>query len=211
MRRMVLVGALLMMAVSGVMAQSVADDITQLLLDVQKLSQLKQILSEMYSAYTVVHQGYQDIKNLSQGTFSLHKAFLDGLLAVSPAVSSYAKVGDIINKEALLVQEYKAANRYLQGTGQFTDGELVYFGNVYADLVQGSVKNVNELMMVITTAELRMSDAERLAAIDRIDANISGQLDALRKFDNQAAVQAAQRNQAVNDQATLRALYGLGP
>jgi hypothetical protein len=65
--------------------------------------------------------------------------------------------------------------------------------------------------MVITAGALRMSDAERLAAIDRIDANISGQLDALRKFDNQAAVQAAQRKQVVNDQATLRALYGLRP
>jgi hypothetical protein len=172
---------------------------------------LKQILSEMYTSYTVVHQGYEDIKNLSQGTFSLHMAFLDGLLAVSPAVSSYAKVGDIINKEAMLVQEYKAAIRYLQGTGQFTDQEWVYFGNFYADLVQGGLKNVNELMMVITAGELRMSDAERLAAIDRIDANISGQLDALRKFDNQAVVQAAQRKQAASDQATLRALYGLGP
>lgn len=211
MRRVVLVVVGLMTAVSGARAQSVADDITQLLLDVQKLSQLKQILSDMYTAYTVVHQGYEDIKNLSQGTFSLHKAFLDGLLAVSPAVSSYAKVGDIVHKEALLVQEYEAASKYLRGTGQFTDQELVYFGNVYANMVQGSVKNVNELMMVVTAGELRMSDAERLAAIDRIDGNISGQLDYLRRFDNQAAVQAAQRQQAVNDQATLRAMYGLGP
>ena len=93
------------MSAVGVRAQSVADDITQLLLDVEKLSQLKQILTDMYTAYTVVHNGYEDIKNISQGTFSLHKAFLDGLLAVSPVVSNYAKVPDIINKELLLVQE----------------------------------------------------------------------------------------------------------
>lgn len=204
-------GAFLLLCVSGVMAQSVADDITQLLLDVQKLAQLKQILTDMYNAYTVVHQGYENVKNLSQGTFTLHKTFLDGLLAVSPSVSSYAKVADIVNKEALLIQEYEGANKYLNGTGQFSDQELVYFGNVYANLIQASLKNVEELGMVLTAGELRMNDAERLSAIDRMDGNISGQLDYLRKFDNQAAVEAAQRQQAVNDQATLRALYGLGP
>lgn len=200
-----------LLSVTGARAQSVADDITQLLLDVQKLAQLKQILSDMYTAYTVVHNGYEDIKNISQGTFSLHKAFLDGLLAVSPVVRSYAKVGDIISKEALLVQEYQSANKYFRGTGQFSAGELDYFSSVYGSLVQGSLKNVNELVMVITAGELRMSDAERLSAIDRIDGNIGGQLDYLRRFDNQAALLAAERQQAVNDQATLRGLYGLGP
>lgn len=211
MKKAVFVTSLLLLVVTGGYAQSVADDITQLLLDVQKLSQLKQILTDMYNAYTVVHQGYEDIKNISKGTFSLHKAFLDGLLAVSPAVSSYVKVADIVNKEALLVQEYQAASQYFRGSGRFSSAELDYFSTVYSNLVQGSLKNVNELVMVITAGELRMSDAERLSAIDRIDGNISGQLDFLRKFDNQAAVQAAQRQQAINDQATLRALYGLGP
>ena len=211
MKKAVFVTGLLLLVVTGGYAQSVSDDITQLLLDVEKLSQLKQILSDMYTAYTVIHQGYEDIKNISEGTFSLHKAFLDGLLAVSPAVSSYVKVADIVNKEALLVQEYQAANQYFRGSGRFSSAELDYFSTVYANLVQGSLKNVNELVMVITAGELRMSDAERLSAIDRIDGNISGQLDFLRKFDNEAAVQAAQRQQAVNDQATMRALYGLGP
>ena len=211
MKKWLLWFGLLVFPISGLFAQSVADDITQLLLDVQKLAQLKQILSDMYTAYTVVHQGYEDIKSISQGTFSLHKAFLDGLLAVSPAVSSYAKVADIVNKEALLVQEYQSANKYFVGSGRFSSEELSYFSTVYNNLIQGSLKNVNELVMVITAGQLRMSDAERLAAVDRIDGSITGQLNFLRAFDNRAAVQAAQREQVAQDQATMRALYGLGP
>src|SRR5579872_3341567 len=92
------------------MAQSVADDTQQLILDVQKLSQLKQILQEMYQAYTIIHNGYETIKSISEGTFSLHKAFLDGLLLVNPDVASYYKVTDIVNKEAALVSETLAAN-----------------------------------------------------------------------------------------------------
>jgi DNA repair ATPase RecN len=207
----VLVIALALLPGTGLLAQSVSDDIEQLVLDVQKLNQLKQILQDMYNAYTIVHQGYEDIKSLSEGTFSLHKAFLDGLLAVSPAVGSYAKVSDILNKETMLVQEYQAANRYFQGSGGFTPQELDYFSGVYGNLFQASNKNVGELTMVITAGQLRMSDAERLAAIDRVDRDITGQLNFLRSFNNGASVQLAQRQKEARDVGTLRLLYGVGP
>jgi hypothetical protein len=100
------IALMLVLPASGVMAQSVSDDIQQLLLDVEKLSQLKQILTEMYQEYTMLYNGYEKIKGLSQGTFSLHKVYLDGLLLVSPSVSSYWKVADIVLKEANLVRDY---------------------------------------------------------------------------------------------------------
>lgn len=203
--------AMMFLPATGLVAQSVSDDITQLVLDVQKLAQLKQILSDMKQAYTIVSKGYDAIKDLSRGTFTLHKAFLDGLLAVSPAVGNYAKVGDIVSKEVSLVQECQSAKRYFRGNGHFTMAELDYFSNVYTNLLNGSLKNVNELMMVVTAGELRMSDAERLAAIDRIDQDITGKLSFLKSFDNNAAVQGMQRAKAGQDVGTLRALYGIGP
>ena len=202
--------AVLALPLAGVRAQSVSDDIQQLLLDVQKLTQMKEILTEMYQAYTILNKGYEDIKGLSQGTFSLHKVFLDGLLAVSPAVSNYVKVADIVNKEAMLVKEYQSANHYLQGTGHFTTQELDYFSGVYNTLIEGSLKNVSELVMVVTAGQLRMSDAERLAAIDRIDRDMTGQLSYMQSFDNQAAMQAMQRMKTGQDVGTLQSLYGIG-
>ena len=196
---------------TGLMAQSVADDTEQLLLDVQKLAQLKQILSQMYKAYTILQSGYEDIKGLSQGTFSLHKTFLDGLLAVSPAVSSYVKVVDILNKEAAMVTEYQSANAYLQRTGQFNSAELGMFLTMYNNLIQGSLNDVSELIMVLTAGTLRMSDAQRMAAIDRIDRDITGQWGFMRSFDNNAALQAAQRANAGANIGTVGGLYGVTP
>jgi hypothetical protein len=200
---------MLVLPAVGIRAQSVSDDIEQLVLDVQKLTQLKQILSDMYTAYTVVSQGYDNIKNLSQGTFSLHKVFLDGLLAVSPVVQNYVKVTDIINKQVLLVKEYKAANSYYRSNGHFTSAELDYFSAMYANLFNGSLKNLDELAMVITANQLRMSDAERLAAIDRIDRDITGKLSFLRLFNNSASLQSAQRTRDDNDVEALQSLYGI--
>lgn len=191
-------------------AQSVSDDITQLLLDVQKLTELKQILSDMYKGYTIVHQGYEDIKGLSQGTFSLHKVFLDGLLAVSPAVANYAKVADIISKEAAVVQQYKTARQYFGGTGRFNAAELDYFDGVYSRLLAGSVKNLTELVMVVTGGQMRMSDAERLSAIDRIDRDMTDRLGGLNDFDNDALIEDMRRAQVQGDIGTVRGLYGIG-
>jgi hypothetical protein len=202
---------LLVLPASELLAQSVADDIQQLLLDVEKLSQLKQILSEMYQEYTMLQKGYEEIKGLSQGTFSLHKAFLDGLLLVNSGVSSYSKVGDIIGKEANLIRDYQAASGFFRGSGVFTSQELDGFSTNYGNFMQRGQKDVDELTLVITDGELRMSDAERLSAIDRIDADMTRQLSLVHSFDNMVALQAAQRAQVGSDIGTIRGFYGIGP
>ena len=62
---------------------SQTDEAQQLLLNVEKLAQLKQILKDMYKGYEIVSKGYNTIKNISEGNFDLHKVFLDGLMQVS--------------------------------------------------------------------------------------------------------------------------------
>ena len=42
-------------------AQSLSDDIQQLVMDYQKLAQEKKILTDMYTGYKIVSQGYDQI------------------------------------------------------------------------------------------------------------------------------------------------------
>jgi hypothetical protein len=66
-------------------AKAQTSDLTQLILDIEKLTQLKGILSDMKTGYTIIDGGYNQVKSISQGNFNLHSTFLNGLLAVSPA------------------------------------------------------------------------------------------------------------------------------
>lgn len=193
---------------SVVVGQSLAQSIEQLTLDYEKLSEYKKILSEMYTGYTAIKQGFDEIKSIAEGNFNLHQAFLDALLAVSPVVRGYVKVGNIINNEAELVKEYKAAEAEMSGSGRFTAAELDYFGKLYGNLLSGSLRNLDELAMVMTAGTLRMSDAERLAAIDRIDRDMTGRLAFLKVFNHQAAMYGGQRGIEKNDLLTLKNLYG---
>jgi hypothetical protein len=139
----------------------------------------------------------------------LHQSFLNALLAVSPAVRNDYRVVNIIDNEIELVKEYEAAQGYFGTGGHFTAAELAYFTTLYANLLNGSLRNLDELAMVMTPGTLRMSDGERLAAIDRIDGDMTDKLNFLRVFNNEGAIQAGQRSVDQNDIGAMQGLWGI--
>lgn len=190
-------------------ASAQADEIAQLLLNVEKLTQFKQILSDMKKGYDIVSTGYNTVKNISEGNFNLHKAFLDGLMQVSPAVKKYKRVVDIINDQIILVREYKAAFNRFKKSGGFTPSELQYLSGVYKNLFNGSLKNLDDLTIILTANKLRMSDDERLTAIDKIYADMQDKLIFLRHFNNKTTILAIQRAKEKNDANAISYIYGI--
>ena len=165
----------------------------QLLLNWEKLAQFKQMLEDMKTGYQVLYKGYSTIRDISQGNYSLHKTFLDGLMEVSPAVLKYKRVADIISFQIRIVKEYKSAYKSFQENGAFTTQELEHLAKVYSNLFNASLQNLDELSLVITAGKLRMSDDERLQAIDRIYKNIIEQYSFLQEFNNSTVMLALQR------------------
>lgn len=168
-------------------------EIQQLLLNLEKLSQFKKILQNMYDGYKILNKGYTAVKDISQGNFNLHNTFLDALFEVSPAVRKYKRIADIISYQVRIVKEYKAAYNQFKGDKQFTVQEIEYIGNIYKNLFDQSLKSLDELAMVITARKLRMSDDERLQAIDSIYASIEDQYSFLRDFNGNTAMLSLQR------------------
>lgn len=186
-----------------------ADEIAQLLLNVEKLAQFEQILSDMKKGYEILNGGYNTIRDLSEGNFNLHKTFLDALMEVSPAVKNYKRVADIVNYQLILVREYKSAFNRFKRDNNFNQQELAYLRKVYENLFDQSLNNLDELLLIVTANKLRMSDDERLAAIDRIYADMQDKLMFLRYFNNNTRILALQRAKEQNDVGTMRQIYGI--
>jgi len=178
-------------------AQSV--EIQQLILNIEKLSQFKKILSDMKKGYELLSGGYKTVKDMAEGNFSLHKTFLDALMQVSPVVKNYKRVGDIINFQMLLMKESKnGLNRFVK-SGNFSEKEISYFEKVYGNLLRQSLRNLDELTMVVTADKLRMSDDERLQAVDDIYLQMQDKLLFLRNFNATSNVLALQRAKEAKD------------
>lgn len=174
-------------------------EIQQLILNIEKLSQFKKILSDMKKGYELLSGGYKTVKDMSEGNFNLHKTFLDALMQVSPVVKKYKRVGDIINFQMLLMKESKnGLNRFVK-SGNFSEKEISYFEKVYGNLLSQSLRNLDELTMVVTADKLRMSDDERLKAVDDIYLQMQDKLLFLRNFNATSNVLALQRAKETKD------------
>lgn len=184
-------------------------EVQQLLLNIQKLAQLKKILSNMKTGYQIVSGGYNTIKDISKGNFNLHQTFLDGLMQVSPAVKKYKRIGEIISMQGQLVKEYKSAFRRFEASNLFNENEMTYMKNVYTNLFNKSLQNLEELSMIVTAGKLRMSDDERLNAIDKIFNDAGDKLIFLRTFNKENNVLAIQRGREMVDTEVSKKLNGL--
>lgn len=208
MKRMIVWGLTLSLLLFTRPAKAQTQEVEQLLLNVEKLAQMKQILAQAKQGYEVVAKGYLAVKNVSEGNFDLHKLFLDGLLEVSPIVRNYYKVAQIVQTQVRLLKSCKALMSQVKPAGLLANGELDYCSRVIDNLLKGSLRQIESLTMVISTGTLRMSDEERLSAIDKLWEESQEQQTFFRSFSAEAKVLLLQRYKERHDNAATRSLLG---
>jgi hypothetical protein len=211
MKKLATIAGLLIALSFPIQSQAQSQEAVQLILNYEKLQQLEEILDNMYKGYKILTKGYNTIKDIAEGNFNLHQVFLDGLLAVSPAVSNYMRIPTIIQYQQYLISEYKRAFNRFKDDPNLTVREIKYLENVYDNLFKQSLHNLDELLMIVTASKLRMSDEERLQAIDRIYLDMENKLVFLKVFNSSTQMLVMQRARENHDVETLRKLYEVTP
>lgn len=190
-------------------AYAQVNEAAQLALNIQKLAELKSILTTLKKGFDVVSKGYNTVKKLTEGNFSLHKVFLDGLMQVSPTVKKYRKIPEIIEAQIMLIKETKVTTRRVLNAGLFNQGEVDYILGVYQTIVAGSLKNIDDLVTIITANSLRMTDDERLSAIDKICTDMGDKLEFVRDFSQTCSLLAFEKSKEKNQITASEKLLGL--
>jgi hypothetical protein len=206
-KRLLRLFCLLLCAFGFVSAKAQDQDIQQLILDIQKLNQFKSILTDMEKGYAALSISYETVKGIARGNFNLHEVFLDGLNLVSPAVRQYVRIADILSDEERILSEYKSAYRRFQTSNKFNPHELDYMMRVYGQLTKQALQNVTNLLNVITDSKMRMSDAERLSAIDRLYRDTNDKLVFLESFNRQTTLLQLHSSKEQNETQTLKNIY----
>ena len=188
-------------------ASAQTQEAAQLILNYEKLKQLEEILDNMYKGYKILTKGYNRVKDIAEGNFNLHQVFLDGLFAVNPSVAKYQRIPDIIRYQSMLIKEYKRAFNRFKSDPNLTPDEIKYLERVYSYLVKQSLRNLEELTMIVTANKLRMSDDERIQSIDRIYFDIENKLSFLRYFNNSTQVLVVQRAKESSEVGAMKKLY----
>ena len=195
---------------SGSVAVAQSYELQRLILDIQKLEEIKKTLSGLYKSYEILEKGYTAIREISKGSFQLHNAFLGSLREASPPVKKYYKVSQIIARQLEVVHLSRSALHRYEGSDLLSGAEQDFLTNVYGKIINRSFENLGSLLDVLGAGTLRMSDAERLSAIDRIDRDTGQQLSDARWFTRQSLGLTSARQAEAGDLESVRGLFDRG-
>lgn len=150
-----------------------------------------------------------EITNWVEKQRTLYKKYFDELQQVKAALAYYHRVKDIIEKQVELISEYKAAWALFKQDKNFTSDELNYMREVYDGILEESVKNIDQLSLVIKALVTQMTDGKRMEIINAVDYKLDENLGDLREFNNQNKMISLQRASEKGDIETVKRLYGL--
>ncbi|MBE7174522.1 MAG: conjugal transfer protein TraI [Williamsia sp.] len=139
----------------------------------------------------------------------LYQDYFDELSKVKSVISGFSEVRGIIDRQKQLVSEYRQAYGVFQEDKNFTPEEISYMYKVYSGILGESLKNVDQLFLVINSLTTQMSDAKRLEIIHQVAEGIETNLSDLRQFNTQNKVIALQRANEKKDIDQLRKLHAL--
>lgn len=150
-----------------------------------------------------------EISDWTQKQKELYRNYYEELAKVKSIITYYQRIKDISEKQVRLVDEYERAWNLFQKDAHFNSSELDYMQSVYSGILDESLKNIDQIFLVLDSFTTQMSDAKRLeiinAAADQIDANY----DDLTLFNRQNILLSLQRAKTEHDVKTVKQFYGI--
>ena len=151
----------------------------------------------------------QEISDWTQKQKDLYGKYFDELKKVKDLIAYYRRIKDITDKQARLLQEYGRAWGMLRNDSHFTPQEIQYMGSVYNGILAETVKNIDEMMLVVNSFKTQMTDAKRLEILNHAAGKVDRNYSDLNTFTRQNAVLSIQRAKNEQEIKTIKKMYGI--
>ncbi len=139
----------------------------------------------------------------------LYQNYFDELWKVKNVLTYYFRVKEIINQQSALVREYHRAWQGVKHDGHFTADEVAYIGKIYTGMIEESLKNLEQVSLVINSFTTQMSDGSRMEIIDDAARRMQTNYDDLRRFNSENIQLSIQRSNDEHEISIVKQLYGI--
>lgn len=150
-----------------------------------------------------------EISDWTQKQKNLYKEYYEELSKVKSIITYYQRIREITKKQTRLVAEYERAWNLFRQDTHFKESEILYMERVYTGILEESVKNIDQIFLILDSFATQMSDLKRLeiinTAADQIDANY----DDLTMFNQQNMLLSLQRAKTQADADHVKEFYGI--
>lgn len=135
--------------------------------------------------------------------------YYEELWRVKSAITYYKRIKDLAQTQIDIVDEYKWAWGLFQKDKHFKPEELEYMHKVYSGILDESIKNLDQIFLVINSFKTQMSDGARLELISKAATEMDANYAALKKFNRGNIGTSIARTASLEETAKLKEIYGI--
>ncbi len=151
----------------------------------------------------------EEISNWTQKQRDLYRDYYEELMKVKTAISYYQLIKDVYQKQLRLVKEYEKAWGLFQNDTHFNVSELDYMEKVYSGILDESVKNLDQVFLILDAFTTQMSDAKRLELITAAANQLDENYESLKLFNQQNVLLSLQRAKSKHEVDVIKDFYSI--
>lgn len=150
-----------------------------------------------------------EISDWTKKQKDLYQGYYEELTKVKSIITYYQRIKDITKKQARLVEEYERAWNLFKQDSHFKESEIEYMKRVYSGILEESVKNIDQVFLILDSFSTQMSDLKRLEIINRAADQIDSNYDDLILFNQQNVMLSLERAKTEADVNHVKQFYGI--
>ncbi|MFC4478950.1 conjugal transfer protein TraI [Flavobacterium chungangensis] len=150
-----------------------------------------------------------EISGWTQKQKDLYKGYYEELAKVKSIITYYQRIKEITKKQTRLVEEYERAWNLFKRDTHFKESEITYMERVYTGILEESVKNIDQIFLILESFTTQMSDLKRLEIINKAGDQIDANYDDLTMFNQQNILLSLQRAKTEADVNQVKEFYGI--
>lgn len=150
-----------------------------------------------------------EISDWTKKQKDLYQGYYEELAKVKSIITYYQRIKDITKKQTKLVEEYERAWNLFKQDSHFKESEILYMERVYSGILEESVKNVDQIFLILDSFSTQMSDLKRLEIINKAADQIDSNYDDLTLFNQQNVMLSLQRAKTETEVNQVKQFYGI--
>ncbi|MGY4538186.1 hypothetical protein ACVW0P_002606 [Mucilaginibacter sp. UYNi724] len=166
-------------------------------------------LGALRTGYHIAESGLNTAHELKNGSFMLTGNYFSSLSQVNPVIQNNSKGKAIADLNRQTLALLAAELSWQQQQKVLTPAELGYLEKVKDNLEAKCKLDMDELLQVLTPGKLQLTDAQRLARLDKFNDNMKDKYAFAGSFASRCRKLALSRKQQGRDNEQLKKLYGI--
>ncbi|WJS93402.1 conjugal transfer protein TraI [Flavobacterium johnsoniae] len=150
-----------------------------------------------------------EISDWTKKQKDLYQGYYEELAKVKSIIAYYQRIKDITKKQTKLVEEYERAWNLFKQDSHFKESEIQYMERVYSGILEESVKNIDQIFLILDSFSTQMSDLKRLEIINKAADQIDSNYDDLKLFNQQNVMLSLQRAKTETEINQVKQFYGI--